>query len=142
MKSRDAIRVNQIMTKRVVAARPNATCTSLAQKMLSGFFSGLPVTDDERRVIGVVTEFDILQVLRQGRSGLSTTAEDIMTREPICLEADHTVDEAIELMTQHHIIRIPVVRDGKLVGIVSRSDILRAYVKEEFQVFESEDFDE
>ncbi|MGA8342019.1 MAG: CBS domain-containing protein [Candidatus Sulfotelmatobacter sp.] len=56
-----------------------------------------------------------------------------MTKEPICLEADHTVEEAIELMSQHHIIRIPVVSAGKLVGIVSRTDILRAYVKEEFQ---------
>ncbi len=61
-----------------------------------------------------------------------------MTEDPICLEADQSVGEAIELMAEHHIIRIPVVRNGKLVGIVSRTDILSAYVKEEFQVFESE----
>jgi len=134
------MKISQIMSTRVVAAKPYATCTSLAQKMLSGFISGLPVTDDEGHVIGVVTEFDILKVLRNGKS-LSVVAEDIMTKEPICLEADQTVEEAIELMTRHHIIRIPVVRNGKLVGIVSRSDILRAYVKEEFQVFESKDFE-
>lgn len=68
-------------------------------------------------------------------------AEDIMTKDPICLEADQRGSEAIELMTEHHIIRIPVVREGKLVCIVSRTDILGAYVKEEFQVFESEHFD-
>ena len=131
------MKISEIMANRVVAARPNATCTSLAQKMLSGFVSGLPVTDDEGHVIGVVTEFDILKVLRKGKDGLSAVAEEIMTRDPICLEADENVGEAIELMAEHHIIRIPVVRNGKLVGIVSRTDILSAYVKEEFQVFES-----
>jgi len=135
------MKISEVMAHRVVAAKPNATCTSLAQKMLAGFVSGLPVTDPEGHVIGVVTEFDILKVLRKGKEGLSAVAEEIMTKDPICLEADQRVDEAIELMTQHHIIRIPVVRNGKLVGIVSRTDILRAYVKEEFQVFESEDFE-
>lgn len=133
--------IRQIMANRVVAARPNATCTSLAQKMLAGFVSGLPVTDEGGHVIGVVTEFDILKVLRGGTDGLAAVAEDIMTREPICLDADQSVDEAIELMTRHHIIRIPVVEKGRLVGIVSRTDILRAYVKEEFQVFESEAYE-
>jgi predicted transcriptional regulator len=131
------MKVSEIMTTRVVAAKTNATCTSLVQKMLSGFVSGLPVTDDQGHVIGVVTEFDILKALRNGEHGLSAVAKDIMTKEPICLDASQTVDEAIELMTQHHIIRIPVVSAGKLVGIVSRTDVLRAYVKEEFQVFET-----
>jgi len=129
------MKVNEIMETRVVAAKTNATCTSLAQKMLSGFISGLPVTDDEGHVIGVVTEFDILKVLRNG-ANLSKTAKDIMSDKPICLEANQSVEEAIELMTRHHIMRIPVVSDGKLVGIVSRTDVLRAFVKEEFQVFE------
>ena len=129
------MKVSEIMETRVVAAKSNATCTSLAQKMLSGFISGLPVTDDEGHVIGVVTEFDILKVLRNG-ANLSKTAKDIMSDKPICLEANQSVEEAIELMTRHHIMRIPVVSDGKLVGIVSRTDVLRAFVKEEFQIFE------
>ncbi len=57
--------------------------------------------------IGVVTEFDILKVLRKGKEGLSAVAEEIMTKDPICLEADQSVGEAIELMAEHHIIRIP-----------------------------------
>lgn len=136
------MKVSEIMETRVVAAKDNATCTSLAQKMLSGFISGMPVTDDDGHVIGVVTEFDILKVLRNGKNGMSSVARDIMTKKPICIEANQTVDEAIELMTQNHIIRVPVVADGKLVGIVSRTDVLRAYVKEEFQVFEArQDFE-
>jgi len=131
------MKVSQIMETRVVAAKASATCTSLAQKMLSGFLSGLPVTDDEGHVIGVVTEFDILKVLRNGANGLSKMAKDIMSEKPICLEANQSVEEAIELMTRHHIMRIPVVSGGRLVGIVSRTDVLRAFVKEEFHVFEA-----
>lgn len=133
--------ISQIMTRRVVAAKPSASCNSLAHKMLSGFFSGMPVTDDQGNVIGIVTEFDLLKALRKGQDGLHMVAEQIMTKDPICIQADDSVDEAVEWMTRYNIIRIPVVRDGKLVGIVSRSDILRAFVKEEFQVFEPGDFE-
>ena len=135
------MKISEIMTRRVVAAKSNASCNTLAHKMLSGFFSGMPVTDDQGMVIGVVTEFDILTALRSGKDGLHMVAEEIMTRDPICLQADDTVDQAVELMTRYNIIRIPVVREGKLAGIVSRSDILRAFVREEFQIFEPEDFE-
>ncbi len=135
------MKISEIMTRRVVAAKPTATCNTLAQKMLSGYFSGMPVTDDQGQVIGVITEFDILKALRIGKNGLQLAAQEIMTRDPICLQADDTVDVAVECMTRYNIIRIPVVRQGKLVGIVSRSDILRAFVKEEFQVFEPQDFE-
>ncbi len=135
------MKISQIMTRRVVAAKANASCNTLAQKMLSGFFSGMPVTDDQGKVVGVVTEFDILKALRSGKDSLQMVAQEIMTKDPICLHADDEVDEAVECMTRYNIIRIPVVRDGKLVGIVSRSDILRAFVREEFQVFEPEDFE-
>lgn len=89
------MKISQIMTTRVVAAKPKTICTSLAQKMLAGFVSRLPVTDEEGHVISVVTEFDILKVLRKGREGLSATAEEIMTKEPICLEADQSVEQTI-----------------------------------------------
>jgi len=136
------MKVSQIMETRVVAAKADTSCTSLAQRMISGFLSGLPVADDEGHVIGVVTEFDILKVLRNGTDGMSKVARDIMTENPICLDADQSVEDAIELMTRHHIIRIPVLSGGKLVGIVSRTDVLRAFVKEELQVFEAtEDLD-
>ncbi len=56
-----------------------------------------------------------------------------MTKDPICLDADQSVGEAIELMAEHHIIRIPVVRNGKLVGIVSRTDILALTLRKNFK---------
>lgn len=123
--------VSEVMTRRVVAATCQATCATLARKMLSGFFSGVPVVDDEGRVVGVVTEFDLLNVLKAGRGALTTTVEAVMTRNPICVSEEATVEEAIALMIEHHIIRLPVLREGRLVGVVSRCDILRAFVQEE-----------
>lgn len=123
--------VIEIMTRRVVAATRQATCATLARKMLSGFFSGVPVVDDDGRVVGVVTEFDLLNVLKAGQGALTTTVEAIMTRDPICVSEDASIEEVIALMTEHHIIRLPVLREGRLVGVVSRCDILRAFVQDE-----------
>jgi len=128
------MKVGEVMTRRVVAATKNVTCHDLAKKMLSGFFSGLPVVDEQQRVIGVVTEFDILKVLQNPDeySFTSTLAEAIMSRDPMCIEEDAEVEQAIQLMRKHHFIRLPVVRNGKLVGVISRGDILRAYVQNDF----------
>jgi CBS domain-containing protein len=128
------MKVGEVMSRRVVAATPHATCQDLAKKMLSGFFSGLPVVDEQQRVIGIVTEFDILKVLqnREQYGFCSATAEEIMSKEPVCINEDAEVDEAIRLMRERRFIRLPVVRDGKLVGVISRGDILRAYVQDDF----------
>ncbi len=128
------MKVGEVMSRRVVAATPHATCQDLAKKMLSGFFSGLPVVDEQQRVIGIVTEFDILKVLQSHKKSdlCSATAEEIMSKEPVCINEDAEVDEAIRLMRERRFIRLPVVRDGKLVGVISRGDILRAYVQDDF----------
>jgi CBS domain-containing protein len=124
------------MTRRVVAATRTATCATLARKMLSGFFSGVPVTDDNGKVIGVVTEFDLLNALKTDRSVLHAPVERVMTKDPICIAEDASIEDAITLMTDHHIIRLPVLRDGRLVGVISRCDILRAFVHDEIVTFQ------
>lgn len=128
------MKVSDVMTRRVVAATPDASCQEVAKKMLSGFFSGMPVVDAEQRVIGVVSEFDLINAMKgQEQPGIcNVTAGEIMSKNPICLEENAAVEEAIELMTEHHFIRLPVVRAGKLVGVISRSDILRAFVADSF----------
>ncbi len=128
------MKVKDCMTRHVVAARRQATCRELAQQMLAGRFSGIPIVDDQLRVIGMVTEFDLLKALKTDQSHMfgAIIAEEIMSQEPICIEEEAELDEAIQLMTRHHIIRLPVVRKNRLVGVISRSDILRAFVQDSF----------
>jgi len=65
----------------------------------------------------------------------STSAEDIMTEEVISVEADATVDEVMKIMETAHVIRVPVTSKGKLVGVIARPDVLRAFIEPNFMEF-------
>ncbi len=121
-----------IMNKIVTAAKKNTIGRDLAIKLLSGMYSGLPVVDDKGKVVGVVSEFDLLKVLKEGRKLEQVTAEEIMSKKPICVTENTPVDEIIDLMTKHNIIRVPVLRNDNLVGVISRCDILSSIVEPEF----------
>jgi len=121
-----------IMNKIVTAAKKNTIGRDLAIKLLSGMYSGLPVVDDKGMVIGVVSEFDLLKAIRGGKALEQVKAEDIMSKNPICVSENTAVDEIIDLMMKHNIIRVPVVRNNNLVGVISRCDILSSIVEPEF----------
>ncbi len=124
----------EIMNKIVTAATRKTNGRDLSVKLLSGMYSGLPVVD-KGKVVGVVTEFDLLKAVKEGKDLQKIFAEDIMTKEPICVEEDTHVDEIIKIMTEQRIIRVPVVRDGSLIGVISRCDILNSLIQPEFVTF-------
>ena len=121
-----------IMNKIVTAAKKNTIGRDLAIKLLSGMYSGLPVVDDKGKVVGVVSEFDLLKAIKEGKKLEQVTAEDIMSKNPICVSENTPVEEVIDLMMKHNIIRVPVVRNDNLVGVISRCDILSSIVEPEF----------
>jgi len=127
MKARD------VMNTRVTAATPRAVGRDLAVQLLSGMYSGLPVVDSKSKVIGVVTEFDLLQAMHDGKDLQTTKAEEIMSKPAICAQEDEEIDAVIAKMTEKNIIRLPVVReDGQLVGVIARADILGRMIEPEF----------
>ncbi len=124
----------EIMNKIVTAATRKTNGRDLSVKLLSGMYSGLPVVDGGK-VVGVVTEFDLLNAVLDGKDLKQIFADDIMTKEPICVEEDTHVDEIIRIMTEQKIIRVPVVRKGSLIGVISRCDILNSLIQPEFVTF-------
>jgi len=84
--------------------------------------SGLPVVDEDSTIIGIVTEADIIS--KVDREGLRVA--DIMSHEVIFVSEETSVSEIAMLLTERKIKRVPIVNDGKLVGIVSRADIVHA----------------
>jgi CBS domain-containing protein len=126
MKARD------VMNKRVTAATPRAIGRDLALQLLSGMYSGLPVVDANHHVIGVVTEFDLLKAVQDGKDLQTVKAEEIMGTPAVCVEEEDPIEAVIAKMTTHHIIRVPVIRDGKLAGVISRADILSRMIEPEF----------
>jgi CBS domain-containing protein len=139
---------HHIMTRKVISVAPETTLAEAANLMLRNHISGLPVVDKAGAVVGVVSEGDFLRrseigtPRKRGRLlsfflGRAGGADDyvhdhgrkvseIMTPSPITVSEATPLPELVALMEKHNIKRVPVVRDGKLVGIVSRFNLLQA----------------
>lgn len=124
-----------IMVRPVVSARRGASARDIALQLLTGLYSGMPVTDEEGRVVGVVTELDLLKAVKEGRELVKTTAEEIMHTEVITADVDTPVSELLKLMTDKNIIRLPITDNDRLVGVVARCDILKTLIEPEFVTY-------
>ncbi len=111
-----------IMTRKVCVIQQEASAQEAAQLLDQMRISGLPVVDPNSRIIGIITEADIIS--KVDREGLRVA--DIMSHEVTVVDEETSVSEIAMLLTERKIKRVPVVRDGQLVGIVSRADIVHA----------------
>lgn len=129
--------VGDLMTTHVVAAFEEAGFKRLAVSLRMNGVSALPVLDADQRVVGVVSESDLLawlaapnldEAVFAGDMPEEPVARDLMSTPAITITEGASPREAAERMRRHRIKRLPVVtEDGKLLGIVSRSDLLRVY---------------
>jgi CBS-domain-containing membrane protein len=110
--------IREIMTREVVTVPATMPIQEVAALLRERRITGVPVVDDRGRVLGVVSEVDLLS--RRG-----ATAGDIMSREVISVTEETDVDEVARLFVDWRIRRVPVLADGRLVGIVGRADLLR-----------------
>jgi CBS domain-containing protein len=108
-----------IMTRDVITVNPAMTVKSLAMMLIKNQISGAPVADKGGKIVGVVSESDI--VAKRGKD-----VKSIMSKKIISVGEQTPVEEIARMMTTHHIKRLPVMTDGKVVGIVSRADIVSA----------------
>jgi CBS domain-containing protein len=111
-----------VMTHKVSTVRPEASVRELAELLSREHISGAPVLNADGIIVGVVTEADIIG--KVDREGLHVA--DIMSREVITVKEETPVHEIAVILSDHRIKRVPVVSNGKLVGIVSRADIVDA----------------
>ncbi len=129
------MKAREMMTQPVLGAAQTATARDVAIQMLSGGFSGMPITERDGSVVGIVSELDLIRALRAGKRLETTTADEIMTTEVVGVDVDAPVEEVMEMLDTRHIVRLPVVEDGKLVGVISRPDVLRAAIESKFMRF-------
>jgi len=110
---------NDIMTKKVITVSPTASVKDLAKTLTKNKISGTPVADKNGKLLGIVSRTDV--VAKRGEK-----VKDIMSKDIISVNEETPVEEIANLFTTHKINRVPVLREKKLVGIVSRADIVRA----------------
>jgi len=127
-----SIKVEDLMTRPVISAKRSASARDVAMQLLTGMYSGMPVTDDEGRIIGVITEFDLLSAVGKGKELVRLTAGDVMSKQVVSADVATPVAEVVKIMQEKNVIRLPITQDEKLVGIIARSDVLRSLIEPEF----------
>src|SRR5579872_1261499 len=147
------MRVEQIMTRDVVSVAPDMPLREVAELLVANRISGVPVCSPNGAVLGIVSEVDILRkeegvapdlasplawLARQldGEYGkvCARTAGEAMTAPALTVRTTQQVSEVARLMIDHRINRVPVVHDDRLVGIVSRADLVRAFIRSDAEV--------
>ena len=118
-----------LMEGNVVSCRLTDSGRHLASQLTKFRFGSVPIVNDHGALVGLVSEFDLLKVLMEGRELNTVRAEEIMSRDLKVVQEDTPVDEIIRTVETNHLIRVPVVKNGVLVGILARRDILFGYIK-------------
>ena len=130
-----SVTAKDIMEKPVLAATPLASLRDVATQLVTNEFSGMPVAASDGRVVGVVTESDIVRTLIEGKRLENLTAGEVMTGPPITVDVDAPIEEVMKKLEENRIVRVPVMNQDKLVGIISRRDVIRAILEPEFIAF-------
>ncbi len=146
------VTAKDIMTKEVIAVHAETSLLDVAKILAEHNFDGVPVVDNDNKIIGIVTEYDLinktsavhlptLQIILRNlpqfkkeeahfqEEILSLKVTDIMNKEPLTLSGDMPYDEVIKLFREHHRVNpIPVIdKDKKIIGVISRFDVLRPF---------------
>jgi len=112
------MKAEDVMTTRVITVTENQTKQQAARLLSQHRISGLPVVNDDHIVVGVVTEYDVIS--KEGQ-----TVGEIMTRGVISVTPDTDLEDVGQILVHERIKRLPVLDSGRLVGIVSRADLVR-----------------
>lgn len=147
------MRAKDIMSREIVCVGVEESVFDAAELLLSSRVSAAPVTNDKGAIVGIVSEADLVRRAEIGTAGKKTwlgrlldseasaardfvaaqtrRVVDVMTKDVVTADEDATLSELVELMERHDIKRVPIVRAGSVVGIVSRADLLRALLSRE-----------
>jgi CBS domain-containing protein len=142
------MRAHQIMTREVITVSPDTTVTDAAAKMLGNHISGLPVVNDAGKLVGIVSDGDFVRRSEIGTQRKRTRwlqflvgpgkqatefvrasgrrVEEVMTPDPITASEDTTLESLVETMEKNNIKRVPIMQFGRMTGMVTRTNLLRA----------------
>jgi CBS-domain-containing membrane protein len=121
-------KASDIMTTNVVTAKKDMVVTDVIALLLRWHISALPVVDEDNKMVGIVSEIDLVNVTFDGNAA-DTTVEDVMTTEIISFNPTTELADLVQSFSKRHLRRVPIIDEGKVVGIISRRDLLREMLR-------------
>jgi CBS domain-containing protein len=112
-----------VMTSEVLSVKKDTPVREAIDLMLMHQVAGLPVVADDMNLVGIITEKDVIKLYKSPTEGQWRTVEDYMTTPAVHFEQDERFEDVCECLIRNDFRRVPVVSNGKLVGLVSRPDV-------------------
>lgn len=126
----EKLEAGQFMEGKVTTCFQGSRADRVAIAITTGHFGSLPVVDEEKRLVGIISEFDLLKALRAGKDLDQVTVQEVMVPEPVSVGEGTSASELMKILEEKHFIRVPVVDyENRVVGVVSRTDILKGYLQ-------------
>lgn len=126
----NALTAAQFMQQDVVYFTKSVKAQSIAAALTTGNFGSVPIVDNDLKPIGIVTEYDLLKAMRQGKNLSEISASDIMTKPAISVSIDANSADIMKIVEDKHLIRVAVVdHEGKLAGMLARRDLIKGYLQ-------------
>jgi len=119
-----SLRAKDVLLKEIITIGPDALLKNAVKKLLDNKISSMPVVEDTGKLVGIISCEDVLNVAFDGYLNI-TKVEMVMTKNVVCFELDTNLEEIALVISKKHFHRIPIVKDGKIAGIVSRRDIVK-----------------
>ena len=117
-----------IMSRDVVSVHPDTPITKVLELLVENDITGVPVVESDGQLVGIVTEKDMIGVLF-GQEIPSGTARDYMTEDVLSFDENDDIIAVCECLTANHLRRVPILADGRLVGIISRRDLIKYIIE-------------
>ena len=121
-------RAADIMTTNVITARKDMVLTDIIGLLLRWHISAMPVIDEDDRMVGIVSEIDLVNLTFDGNAR-DTKVEEVMVTDIVSFSPDAKLADLVQTFSKRHLRRVPILDKGKIVGIVSRRDILRELLR-------------
>jgi CBS domain-containing protein len=118
--------VRECMSTNVMTVAPSDRAWIAVELLTGGETRGLPVVEPDRRLVAMVSELDLIRALRRGCDLCDLAVRDVMHTQPLVVSPEDDLIAAAALMDDERVYELPVCQDGRLLGVLSRADVLRA----------------
>ena len=126
------LKAKDIMIENVISVTKETPIVKAIELIEQNNITGIPVVDDDMALVGILSEKDVLSLFYT-QEDENKTVNDFMTQPPVYFDEEESLIDVCECLINHYFRRIPVTSKGKLVGIITRSDIVREYLRQRKQ---------